>query len=376
MGRPKNIARGGAIKDASLEYWSGIAEAVKKKAVSFGLGPVEIAEPRSSTYEKYAKWVADGMHGEMGYLARDDRMERRKDLSVILPGVQSVLVCGLLYWPGRSAFLEKATSMQGDVSCYAWGTDYHTILGDRLRDLALWMHEEAGGTGKWYVDTGAILERSLAEQSGLGFIGKNTMLINPRYGSGMFLGEILTTLPLPASPPKKMPGCGKCTKCQVACPTDAFDDEYVLDARKCISYLTIELKGEIPVDLRPKMGRKVYGCDICQEVCPWNKFDWDGDMKGTSPLFGKVAKDVRTPDLERLIRMTESEFKEWFAGTAAIRIGRDRLRRNAAVALGNSRDPQAIPVLKDAINDNSELVRSHSRWALDHLLSQLRTTTS
>lgn len=317
-----------------VKFWRELVVGLKAEGVRLGLGPVMVTSPEVRRVREYEAWVEKGMHGEMGYLAREDRLDRRRDLGVVLPGVKAVVVCGLVYWPGRAGFEEETAGkettegeVRGKMSCYAWGKDYHKVFGDRLEALARWIHERAGGVGRWYVDTGAIMERDLAEQAGMGFIGKNTMLIHPRYGSGLFLGEVLTTLPLVppavlkeestttakatttttttttarrrklAAGGPRMPSCGKCRRCQDACPTDAFKSEYVLDARKCISYLTIELKGEIPVDLRPKMGTRVYGCDICQEVCPWNKFDWEGDLRGHSPLYGRVGKDVKVAHL-------------------------------------------------------------------------------
>jgi len=361
------------VSARQADFWDELRKSIKEKAVEVGLGPTAVAVPRSTRVAEYQRWIDRGMHGEMSYMSRDDRVQRRQDLSLILPNVKAVVVSSLMYWPGRSGFLARRGNSvpQGEVSCYAWGRDYHHVLDDRLGQLAKWMHERAGGVGRWYVDTGAILERDLGQQAGLGFVGKNTMLINPRYGSGFFLGEILTTLPLPPDSPAKMPGCGKCQRCKVACPTNAFSDDFVLDARKCISYLTIELKGIIPEELRSKMGTKVYGCDICQQVCPWNKFDWAGEEKAQSPLFGKVGEDVQLPDLVELLTMTEATFNERFKGTAIFRIGCERMRRNAAVALGNSTNVHALKPLEDACRDGSELVRIHAQWALKHLRSQL-----
>lgn len=313
----------------------------------------------------------------MGYLSRADRLERRKDPSLILNNAKTIIVTSLFYWPGLSGFSElhavenheKKDSDRGVVSCYAWGVDYHKVLEQKLKALAQWTTTRAGGTGKFYVDTGAILERDLGERSGLGFVGKNTLLIHPRLGSGFFIGELFSTLDLPLDEGiGGRIGCGKCRKCMVACPTDAIVDERVLDARKCISYLTIELKESIPVELRKGMGNKVYGCDICQQVCPWNKFDWDGGEKGKSPLFGSPPKEVTSPKLLELLKLNDEEFAARFEGSAIKRIGRDRMARNAAVALGNVANLSHLPeLIKVAKNDKSALVREHSQWACDEI---------
>ena len=350
--RAKDSVDGGPVKVAEEDEteWLAICEELKAKAKSLGLGPTSIttSEP-SGRLAAFEQWIEQGYHGEMGFLARPDRMARRRDLSEILPGVQAVIVSSLVYWPGQNGFppqLQEAT--RGNVSCYAWGDDYHEILGHKLRELATWLHLRAGGTGRWYVDTGAIMERDLGERAGLGFVGKNSLLIAPKIGSGFFLGEILTTLALPADKTRKSrAGCGKCTRCMDACPTNAFVAPYVLDARRCISYLTIEHKGSIPHHLREAMSNRIYGCDVCQQVCPWNKFDW-GDSDG-SPLFGRAQIEVAAPELRELLVMDEPHFKRHFASSAALRIGLRRMVRNAAVAAGNSRDASLIPPLTQVL---------------------------
>eukprot|EP00871_Galdieria_phlegrea_P002396 jgi/Galph1/3157/GphlegSOOS_G1772.1 len=343
---------------------------MKEKAKALGLGPIAITHAgTSSRFPEYLKWILQGRHGEMHYLARQDRLERRQDLQKVLPGVNSIVVCTLFYWPGKRGFKEiRNDSTRGDISCYAWSKDYHLILNEKLEILAKFIHEEVGGKGKWYVDTGAILERDLGQRSGLGFIGKNTMLIHPRLGSGFFIGEILTTLSLPIDePPKKMVGCGKCQRCQTACPTGALDEDYRMDARKCISYLTIELKESIPIELRPLMKNKIYGCDICQQVCPWNKFDWQ-DRIGHSPLFGSPNDQVTTPKLVELIQLTQEEFQRRFQSSPIRRIGRSRLLRNVAVALGNSRDVSVLPLLKKLVDaEQDEMIKEHLLWAIQQL---------
>lgn len=302
-------------------------------------------------------------------MAREDRLTRRHDLNVILPGVQSVVVATLFYLPGTDwqPLPADNAAPAGDVSSYAWGEDYHRTLGVKLHALAQWLHTRCGGRGAWYVDTGALQERDLGERAGLGFVGKNSMLINTELGSGFFLGELLTTLPLPPhQPPAKGRGsCGRCQKCIVACPTSAIVEDRVVDARRCISYLTIELKGAIPEELRPLMQNKVYGCDICQQVCPWNKFAWEG---GGSPLFGSPAAEVTNPKLLELLRLDAAAFDQRFAASPIKRIGRDRMARNAAVALGNSRAPAVLPELRAlTAAELAPVVKEHLQWAVARL---------
>lgn len=344
-------------------------------------------------------------------MERADRVARRENPCLNLPGARSVIMVGMLYWPGVSGFPPEhhhglkhrhnnicdGAASHGIVSSYAWGVDYHVELAKRLRELGRHLNDVAGGVGRFYVDTGAILERDFAERAGLGFIGKNSLLINPQVGSGFFIGELFSTIPLPldnpedqiqesddgkVKPQKKLtrgkgkPGCGRCTKCREACPTGAIVEDHVVDARRCISYLTIELKGAIPEGLRRGMGNRVYGCDICQVVCPWNKFQWQessSDLveQGYSPLFGRVGKHVTTPNLVELLKCSEEEFNQRFKGTAVKRIGRERMARNAAVALGNVGGSKELAVVESASKDDpSQLVREHARWAQQEI--QLR----
>ena len=251
------------------------SERLKQKAVEFGFNLVGItpAVP-SPTLNAYLKWVDKGMHGAMGYMARPDRIERRENLDVILPNIQSLVVIGLDY---AQVFPSEVLNdpSRGRIASYAWNLDYHDVIGERLRLLVEWMQVESSVPFKvkHYVDTGAILERSHVQQAGLGFIGKNTMLIHPRRGSSFFLAEILTTQVFDSyDEPHRSTMCGTCTRCLSACPTDAFPEPYVLDARLCISYHTIENKGWIDRQLRDKFGNWIFGCDICQDVCPFQRF--------------------------------------------------------------------------------------------------------
>jgi epoxyqueuosine reductase len=334
----------------------------RARALGFSLVGVTAARP-GRRLAAYLRWIAEARHGEMGYLARPDRLARRQDLNVILPGVQTIICVGLDYETLKLPAEIANDPARGRISNYAWGADYHDLMTPRLEELAAWLRQATAQVvqTKVYVDTGAILERDHAESAGLGFTGKNTMLIGPRRGSWFFLGELLTTLPLlPDEPARPLPGCGSCRRCLDACPTGAFPEPYVLDARRCISYLTIELKGEIPLALRPLLGNWVYGCDICQLVCPFNRFAPASD----EPLFRPANWDAAAPPLLDLLSLDEAAFAARFAGSPIKRIGRARLLRNACVAAGNWGSATAVPLLTHLLADAAPLVRSHAAWAL------------
>ncbi|MCK6576571.1 MAG: tRNA epoxyqueuosine(34) reductase QueG [Anaerolineae bacterium] len=344
---------------------------VKRRARELGFNLVGIARAEPSpTLDAYERWIAAGMHGSMGYLARPDRLARRRDLGVILPDARSLVIVGLDY----SAAIPQAhlnDPLRGRIASYAWGLDYHDVMGERLELLTAWLSESAGGAARLYVDTGAILERSHAQQAGLGFIGKNTMLIHPRRGSFFFLGEILTTLAFDAyDSPGRATLCGTCTRCLSACPTDAFRQPHVLDARRCISALTIEHKGWIAPDLRPLMGNWVYGCDVCQIVCPWNRFASAGD-----PAFAPPDQLERAaPFLRDLLALDDDQFVLRFAASPILRIRRDRLVRNACIAAGNAADPALLTSLLPRLEDHSPLVRGHAAWALGRFADERAVT--
>ena len=344
-----------------------LAERVKEKAreLGFTVAGIVAAQP-GRTLDAYLRWIAQEYHGQMGYMARPDRVERRQDLNVILPGVRSLVCVGLDYATLAPPPEITNDPGRGRISNYAWGVDYHEVMTPRLKELGAWLASEAG-TGvksRVYVDTGAILEREHAAAAGLGFVGKNTMLIGPRRGSWFFLGELLTTLPLEPDPlPATMPGCGSCHRCLDACPTNAFPQPYVLDARRCISYLTIELKAWIPRELRPLMGNWVYGCDVCQMVCPFNRFARPTAEQSFYPAnWGAVM-----PPLPELLALDEETFNARFARSPIKRIKRERLVRNACVAAGNWGSQQALPALLPLLADESALVRGHAAWAVGQI---------
>ena len=341
------------------------ADRLRHHAADLGFTQVGIIPAVPSPHlDAYLRWIEAGRHGTMDYLARPDRLARRRDLNVILPGVRSLVIVALDYGTNVIPADVLDDPRRGRFSNYAWGVDYHVILTPRLEQLADRLRAESGQdvTSRVYVDTGAILERSHAQQAGLGFIGKNTLLIHPRRGSFLFLGDILTTLVFDAyDTPHRETMCGTCTRCLHACPTGAFPQPYVLDARRCISYLTIELKGPIPADLRPLIGNWVYGCDVCQQVCPFTRFV----QPAVERAFWPVDVDRAAPPLADLLALDEDGFAARFRDSAVWRIKRERLVRNACVVAGNSGLPDFAPQLDYlARQDESDLVREHARWAL------------
>ncbi len=318
----------------------------------------------------YRTWLMRGYHGEMGYLARPDRVERRVNPDRILPGVQSVVCVGLNFYPGPLPE-DWEGSDRGLISNYAWGEDYHALMIPRLEELAAFLEERVGAAAgrrvrsRVYVDTGPVLERAYAARAGLGFIGKNTCLIHPRRGSWLFLGEILLDVDLGGDTARERgsTSCGTCRRCLEACPTGALVAPYLLDARRCISYLTIELQGSIPRHLRPLMGRWIYGCDICQIVCPWQRFS----RLAAETSFRAGGPERARPVLLDVLTMGEERFRQWYEGTALFRTGCSRLRRNAAVAVGNGGDERATPTLLKVLSDADPLVRGHVAWALGRI---------
>ena len=302
---------------------------IKQRAHELGFDPVGITGVGpAATYDAFAQWLEHGYAGEMTYLPRG--AEKRRDTSLPFAGVRSAIVVALDYGGKQPA---------GSVARYARGDDYHDVMLARLESMRRWLEAECGRSirGKAYVDTGPILERDLAQRAGLGWIGKNTMLINPARGSVFFLGARLVDLELVADAPFEADRCGSCTRCLDACPTDAFVAPHVMDARRCISYLTIEHRSEIAPELRPLMGELIYGCDICQDVCPWNhKFARElGD-----PALAPRPENV-DPDPSGLVALTDEEFRVRFSGSPIKRAKRRGLARNAAIAIENRGGPNS-----------------------------------
>lgn len=341
--------------------------AFKARAAGLGFNLAGVTPARPAPHlNAYLDWVAAGRHGEMAYLARPDRLARRQDLNVILPGAQTLFMVGLDYHTGAVPPAALADPARGRIAAYAWGQDYHALMLPRLEALAAWLRAESRAPvqHRAYVDTGALLERDHAQQAGLGFIGKNTLLIHPRRGSYFFLGEIISTAPADVyDAPGPETRCGQCARCLTACPTGAFPKPYQLDARRCISYLTIEHQGWIPRELRGRLGNWVFGCDVCQAVCPWQRFA----VQTLEPSFFPGDLERAAPALAGLLELDEAGFQARFAGAALARLGRDRLVRNACVAAGNSGRPELIPALARRLSDAQPLVRGHAAWALNRL---------
>jgi epoxyqueuosine reductase len=307
-------------------------------------------------------WLDAGRHGEMDYMARHGAARARP--AELVPGTVRVITARLNYWPARA---EPAHAILDDshrayVARYALGRDYHKVLRRRLAQLAERIAADVGGFGfRVFTDSAPVLEVALAAKSGLGWRGKHTLLLTRDMGSYFFLGEIYTDLPLPVTPPVSA-HCGTCTACLTACPTGAIVAPYELDARRCISYLTIELKGSIPEPLRPLIGNRVYGCDDCQLACPWNRYA----VATTTRDFDAVRNGLDGEELVALFAWTEDEFLRRMEGSAIRRIGYERWSRNLAVALGNAAPDQAVTTaLSRRENDPSPLVREHVAWALE-----------
>jgi epoxyqueuosine reductase len=328
------------------------------RQLGFELAGIAPAAP-SETRAAYEEWLAAGHAGEMHYLGRDP--VRRADPRRVWPDTGSILVVGLNYRSEEPSGTDDP--LRGQVARYAVGDDYHDVLVEKLKALLEWVTAETAGAvqGRYYVDTGPLLERDLARRAGLGWVGKNTMLLNRQQGSYFFLGALLLSVELPADDPVSA-HCGSCSACISACPTGALLSPYVLDARRCISYLTIELRGPIPRELRSLIGNWIFGCDLCQEVCPWNrKAAWS-----TEPAFQPRAA-LRTPELIPLLEMSQEEFSATFRRSPVKRTKRRGLLRNVCVALGNSGDAAAIPPLLRALAHEEPLVRGHAAWALGQL---------
>jgi len=330
----------------------------KSKQLGFVLAGVTTPDPppHITTFEK---WLTHGRHGIMDYLATERSRTRRADPRQILPGCQSILVLATPYDPPLPLGEEPGT--RGQIAAYARNEDYHDVLSARMKGLVQFIEEQVGGPvqNRWYTDTGPLLERDLAQRAGIGWIGKNTCLIHPRQGSYFLLSEILLDLPLEPDTPFTTDHCGTCTRCIEACPTECILPDRTLDARRCISYLTIELKDDIPEELRGKLGSWVFGCDICQQVCPWNRFAEEGD-----PAFGK--ENPLLPLAEELF-ISKQEFNQRFKTSPVKRAKRRGYLRNVAVALGNTGDIHALPVLQNALNDDEPMVREHAQWAIEEI---------
>ena len=314
---------------------------------------------------RLARFVAEGAHGDMAWMAD---VSRRGDPRGLWPAVRSILLVGMNYGPAGDPLAVLRRRDRGAISVYAQGNDYHDVIKPRLKAIARWLVETAGDgvDVKVFVDTAALMEKPLAAAAGLGWQGKHTNLVSRRFGSWLFLGAVMTTLDLPPDEPET-DHCGRCRACLDVCPTAAFVAPYRLDARRCISYLTIEHKGPIPRELRPLMGNRIYGCDDCLAVCPWNKFA----MAGREVRLAARA-ELKAPPLAELARLDDAAFRALFRKSAVKRIGRDRFVRNVLIAIGNSGEAGLAPEAERLLADPSPLVRGAAVWALARLVPRER----
>ena len=336
------------------------ASELKQRARYLGFDLAGVAPIRQfPEAEFYPKWLESGYAGEMRYLER--QRSARMDPQTILSGARSVIVCAVNYNTAQP--LTRYDQFRAWISRYAWGDDYHEILQRKLRELATWIEQNSSSRTKTYVDTGPLLERVYAKYAGVGWFGKNTCIINEKAGSWLFLGCILTDLELDSDTP--VPDrCGTCARCLDACPTGAILEPYVLDSRKCISYTTIELRGDIPEQDRSAIGHHLFGCDICQDVCPWNR----KAPYSTDPAF-EPKPGLFWPQIDELLEMNEDNWRQLIRGTAMKRAKVRGVLRNLMVVVGNSGRREFLPKLRKFLLHNDEHVRSHAEWAANRLES-------
>jgi len=307
----------------------------------------------------FERWLREGFHGEMAYLARN--AEKRVDPQKVLPNAKSIITLAASYFTEDVPHVSATAG--GVIARYARGADYHDVLARQLKKMSLCVDELGGPETRslWYLDTGPLLERDFAQRAGLGFVGKHTNVISRQLGNWVFLAEIITTLELEPDVPEQN-RCGTCTRCIDACPTQAITAPFRLDARRCISYLTIELKGAIPVELRSAMGDRIFGCDDCLAVCPWNRFAREGRL-----MKEQLRAGLAKPDLAELLRLDRATFQHRFAGTPMLRTKRRGLLRNVCVALGNTGSREHLPHLEQATQDAEPLIAEHARWAIGQI---------
>jgi epoxyqueuosine reductase len=333
---------------------------VKAEAARLGFVACGITHANHDFGPRLRDWLAAGSHGQMGWM--EDRADQRAGPQALWPEARSVIMLGMSYAPTVDPLALADVRDRGRISVYAQGQDYHDVVKKALKALARWMVEQAPNDLKVFVDTAPVMEKPLAGQAGLGWQGKHTNLVSRDHGSWLFLGSIYTTLDLEADA-ASADTCGSCSACQTACPTDAFPAPYRLDARRCISYLTIEHKGPIPHEFRRAMGNRIYGCDDCLAVCPWNKF---AEAASANKAFAARA-ELAMPRLADLLALDDAAFRRVFSGSPIKRIGRDRMVRNAAIAAGNSKDQTLAAPLGMLVHDADETVREAASWALAEL---------
>jgi len=335
--------------------------AIRQRAAELGFDDCRFttAAPPASAGQ-FQHWLAQKHHGEMAWLERN--AGKRIAPHNVLPNARSI-ICLAVSYQGENPQTASHNPQFGQIARYARFSDYHDVLGEQLKALTQFVNQLGGADTRllWYVDTGPVLERDFAQRAGLGFVGKHTNLISRRLGNWIFLAEILTTLEL-APDALEINHCGTCTRCITACPTQAITAPFQLDARRCISYLTIELKGSLPVEFRKAIGNRIYGCDDCLAACPWNKFAREGKL-----MKPHARTDLATGDLIELLHLDDAGFKARFAGTPMLRTKRRGFLRNVCVALGNLGNASALPALEKAAHDREPLIAEHARWAITQI---------
>ena len=352
-------------------------EAIRQQARELGFDDCRFTTADTpASAGQFQNWLAEKRHGEMAWLERTEA--KRSDLQHVLAGARSVITLAVNYAQGDECRVtcdellpssdprhSPPATRHAVIARYARFDDYHDVLGGRLKQLTGFVNQLGGAEthSLWHVDTGPLLERDFAQRAGIGFIGKHTNVISRRFGNWILLAEIVTTLELEPDAPEKN-HCGNCTRCIEACPTRAIAAPFQLDARLCISYLTIELKGPIPVALRPAIGNRIFGCDDCLAVCPWNRFAREGQL-----MKDHAQPDLAAPDLMELLQLDEAGFKSRFAGTPILRTKRRGWLRNVCVALGNVGDQSVLPALSRVAKDSEPLIAEHARWAMERISS-------
>lgn len=338
-------------------------ERIRAKAKEEGFDAIGFAQAKMGLREKarLEAFVSLGQHGDMTWMA--EHLERRKDPRSLWPDVRSVIAVAINYGPENSPLNDLRAFDRANISVYARNKDYHNIIKKRLKKLGRWLGKEFNCDLKVFVDTAPILEKPLGQAAGIGWQGKHSNLVNQKFGSWLFLGEIFTTLNLEPDA-SEVDHCGSCKKCLDICPTNAFPEPYMLDASRCISYLTIEHKGHIPVEYREKMGNRIYGCDDCLAVCPWNKF---AKMASESAFIPR--EDLSLPLLEDLLCLDDLSFRKKFSGSPIKRIGRNRFIRNVLIAMGNSRAKNPTVDFLNLLDDSSNIVRAMAVWAVGRMMS-------
>ncbi|WP_112380975.1 tRNA epoxyqueuosine(34) reductase QueG [Sphingomonas carotinifaciens] len=340
---------------------------IKAKAAELGFASIGIARADAAPHSaaRLREWLADGAHGSMIWM--EERAHHRESPAGLWPEVRTVISLGVSYAPKDDPMKLADAADIGRISVYAQGADYHDVVKRQLKALGRWLVAEAACELKVFVDTAPVMEKPLAEAAGLGWQGKHTNLVSRAHGSWLFLGAIYTTLELTPDVAGR-DTCGSCDACQQACPTAAFPKPYRLDARRCISYLTIEHKGPIPEEFRAAMGNRIYGCDDCLAACPWNKFA----VAASANMAFHPRAELTAPALADLLDLDDAGFRQVFAGSPIKRIGRERMARNAAIAAGNSGEDALVPVLQRLATDASETVAEAARWALEQLGRQAK----